>query len=310
MLRLTRPSRDSSSLLGRYAATLGELTLRRQTELAIVAAKAESDLANRAKSALLGTMSHELRTPLNAIIGFSDLIRTLKPDDAAVARSVEYAGFIGDAGRHLLEVVTDVLDYSKLESGSFTLDLQETSVAKIFADTIPMVAKRIEEKKQVLELRVERRMPKLMADARRVRQILVNLLSNAAKFTEEGGRILMIARANVDGGATICVVDDGVGMTQEQIAIALTPFGQVQSHLSRTQEGAGLGLPIARALARHHGGDLYIESEPGAGVAAVLTLPGPEPAEGGRRAAAGGGERARPRRNAHSSGIDAKERRP
>src|SRR5690349_22013193 len=113
MFRASHQRREPSSHLARYTETLGELMLRRQTELAMTAAKAESDLANRAKSAFLGTMSHELRTPLNAIIGFSDLIRTTKPEPEAVARSTEYASHIGDAGRHLLEVVSDILDISK-----------------------------------------------------------------------------------------------------------------------------------------------------------------------------------------------------
>ena len=291
------------SPLAHYSETFGELTMRRNTELALLAAKTESDLANRAKTALLGTMSHELRTPLNAIIGFSDLIRSMKAGEDALPKSVDYAAYIGDAGRHLLEVVSDILDISKIESGSFTLDLSPSSVAKIIGDCVPLVAERIQTKRQILDVRIERNIPKLNLDARRVKQILINLLSNANKFTPEQGRIILTARANKDGGATIAVVDTGMGMTQDEISIALTPFGQVQSHLSRTQEGTGLGLPIARGLARQHGGDLFLESEPGEGTAAVLTLPGPESrsANGHPNQAAGGGERRRPRKSANSA---------
>src|ERR1700742_1095247 len=270
MMRLRNNARSKPSLLARYSETLGELALRRQTELAMLAAKAESDLANRAKSAFLGTMSHELRTPLNAIIGFSDLIQKTSPADEAAARCADYATHIGAAGRHLLEVISDILDISKIESGTFALNTDLCSLAEIIGDTVPIIAKRIEEKRQILEVRVHSGMPRLKVDPRRIRQILIN----ASKFTPDRGRILLLARANRDGGATVAVVDTGVGMTPEQIAIALTPFGQVQSHLSRTQEGTGLGLPIARGLARQHGGDLYLESEPGAGTSAVLTLPG------------------------------------
>jgi two-component system cell cycle sensor histidine kinase PleC len=296
MLRLAQQRRASLSPLARYSETLGELMLRRQTELAMVAAKAESDLANRAKSAFLGTVSHELRTPLNAIIGFSDLIRMAKSDDEETAKNIDYASYIGDAGRHLLAVVSDILDISKIESGSFTLDLEPCSIAKIIAECLPMVAARLEAKRQRLDVRVEPRIPRLKVDARRLKQILINLLSNANKFTPEGGLITLVARANKDGGATIAVVDTGIGMAPDEIEVALTPFGQVQSHLSRNQEGTGLGLPIARGLARQHGGDLYLESEPGAGTAAVLTLPGAAK----RVRAAGGGERRRPRKAAHS----------
>jgi two-component system cell cycle sensor histidine kinase PleC len=273
MFRLPHQRREASSALARYSETLGELTLRRQTELAMVAAKAESDLANRAKSAFLGTMSHELRTPLNAIIGFSDLIRGTSPDPEAVSRSIDYASYIGDAGRHLLEVVSDILDISKIESGAFSLNLAPHQIGDVIADCVPMVAGRIEEKRQALDVRIEPNLPTVDVDARRVRQILINLISNANKFTAERGRIVLSAHGKPDGGVMVAVVDTGVGMTTDEIAIALTPFGQVQSHLSRTQEGAGLGLPIARGLAREHGGDLFVRSEPGVGTSVVLTLP-------------------------------------
>jgi len=301
MMRLHRHARAKPSLLGRYSETLGELALRRQTEFAILAAKAESDLANRAKSAFLGTMSHELRTPLNAIIGFSDLIQKMKPTDETATRCADYATHIGDAGRHLLEVISDILDISKIESGTFALNTELCAIAEIIADTVPIVARRFEEKRQILEVRVHPGMPRLKVDPRRIRQILINLLSNASKFTPDRGRVLLLARANRDGGATVAVVDSGVGMTPDQIAVALTPFGQVQSHLSRTQEGTGLGLPIARGLARQHGGDLYLESEPNAGTSAVLTLPGGGDAKAPAPVRAGGGERRKPRKPSHSS---------
>jgi two-component system cell cycle sensor histidine kinase PleC len=287
-----------NSLISRYSETLGELMLRRNTELAIRAAKVESDLASRAKSAFLATMSHELRTPLNAIIGFSDLIANLKAEPQSVDKGIDYASHISRAGRHLLEVVSDILDISKIESGSFSLNIQSYPIAEIIAASVAMVEARITEKQQHLELRLARSLPDIPVDPRRVKQILINLLSNANKFTPERGDILLIARRNADGGATIAVVDTGIGMTPEQLSIALTPFGQVQSHYTRTQEGTGLGLPIARGLARQHGGDLYLESEPGAGTTAVLTLPPGQTEKPGAPAAtfAGGGERRKPRK--------------
>jgi len=294
--------RVRDSLLTRYSATLGELTMRKRSELAMLAAKTESDLANRAKSAFLGTMSHELRTPLNAIIGFSDLIRNMKSDNPAVATSIDYASHIASAGRHLLEVVSDVLDISKIESGTFALNVDNHSIAEIVEDCIPLVHKRIADKSQKLEVRIEKKIPHLSVDARRIRQILLNLLSNANKFTPDYGRILLLARPTKGGGATIAVVDTGIGMSPEHVAVALSPFGQIQSHLSRTQEGTGLGLPIARGLARQHGGDLYLESELGAGTSAVLTLPASyEPTKLAPDSIfAGGGERIVPRKAAHS----------
>ena len=263
----------NQSLLGRYSHTMGELMLRRHTELAMQSAKLESDMANRAKSAFLATMSHELRTPLNAIIGFSDLIRHMKAEPEAVEAGKDYAVHIANAGRHLLEVVSDILDISKIESGTFALNLEPANIADIVESAVAMMSERITAKQQRLQVRIPDRLPDLAVDARRIRQILLNLLANAHKFTAERGQILLIAQRLRDGSVTIAVADTGCGMDAEQLKIAMTPFGQVQSHFTRTQEGTGLGLPIARGLARQHGGDLTLESEPGTGTTAVLTLP-------------------------------------
>jgi two-component system cell cycle sensor histidine kinase PleC len=247
--------------------------LRRHTELATQSARIESDMANRAKSAFLATMSHELRTPLNAIIGFSDLIRQMKADPEAVAAGRDYAQHIADAGRHLLEVVSDILDISKIESGTFALNIEPCNITDIIESAVAMVQDRVAAKQQRLQVRIPPGLPDLAVDARRVRQILINLITNANKFTPERGQILVIAQRIRDGSITIAVADTGCGMDAEQMKIAMTPFGQVQSHFTRTQEGTGLGLPIARGLARQHGGELQLQSEPGAGTTAILTLP-------------------------------------
>jgi len=265
---------QKSSLLSRYSHTLGELMLRRHTELAMQSARIEAESANRAKSAFLATMSHELRTPLNAIIGFSDLIKNMKMAPQDVESGRDYAGHISNAGRHLLEVVSDILDISKIESGTFALNLEPCNIGEIVESAVAMVSERIAAKQQRLQVRLpEQGLPDLAVDARRLRQILINLLSNAHKFTAERGQILVIAQKIRDGSITIAVADTGCGMDAEQLKVAMMPFGQVQSHYTRTQEGTGLGLPIARGLARQHGGDLRLESEPGSGTTAILTLP-------------------------------------
>ena len=269
------------SLLARYSHTLGELMLRRHTELATEAARTQADMASRAKSAFLATMSHELRTPLSAIIGFSDLIKNMKDDPQEVEACRGYAQHIADAGRHLLDVVSDILDISKIESGTFSLNIEPCDISEIIDSAVAMVKDRIAQKQQGLEVRLPGRLPDMAVDARRVRQIVLNLLSNAHKFTPEQGHILVVAEAARDGGIIISVVDSGCGMDGEQLKIAMLPFGQVQSHFTRSQEGTGLGLPIALGLARQHGGDLHLESEPGVGTTAILTLPPsrPMPAE-------------------------------
>ena len=247
--------------------------LRRHTELAMRAAKVEADLASGAKSAFLATMSHELRTPLNAIIGFSDLITTLRDEPGSVEKSINYASDISTAGKHLLKVMSDILDISRIESGAFKLNLETRPIGEIIEASVTMVAGQLAAKHQRFELRLDPDLPSIPIDERRIKQILLNLLSNASKFTPEHGQIVVVARRNPDGGVTIAVVDTGVGMTEEQQRIAMAPFGQVQSYYTRTQEGTGLGLPIARGLARQHGGDLYLRSEPDIGTAAVVTLP-------------------------------------
>ena len=169
--------------------------------------------------------------------------------------------------------VGDVLDMSRLEAGSLTLARAPAAVAETVASAVDQVAPLFAEKNQVLDVRSERVPPELEIDHKRVRQVLVNLLSNASKFTPPGGRILVLARPAADGGVTIAVADTGIGMTHEEIMLALKPFAQVDDRRARAQEGAGLGLPLALGLARLHGGTLHIESQPRAGTTVVLTLP-------------------------------------
>ncbi|HWD28998.1 MAG TPA: HAMP domain-containing sensor histidine kinase [Rhizomicrobium sp.] len=257
------------SLLSRYSESLGEMAMRKRNEQALKAARAESELASRTKSAFLATMSHELKTPLNSIIGFSDVIVAQKDPKTA-----EYAAHIAKSGRRLLDVVQDVLDISKIESGGFVLNRQPTDLFEVIELSAEVMRDAIAEKQQTLDLRVPQGIPMLDVDARRIKQVLVNLISNASKFTPARGRVVVMARSNPDRGVTVAIADTGCGMTPEQIATALNPFGQVQNHLSRTEEGAGLGLPIARGLARQHGGDVFIESKPGQGTTVLLTLPG------------------------------------
>jgi two-component system cell cycle sensor histidine kinase PleC len=276
-------SHAKNTLLARYSQTLGEMALRRHTEQAMRAARREAELNSRAKSAFLSTMSHELRTPLNAIIGFSDLIRNPDPKASGPEKNRGYAAQISQAGRRLLEVVSDIMDISKIESGAAMLEPRLCDPRDIVKAAGEAVQARFEAKKQMLDIRMEPDLPSLPLDPARIRQILVNLLSNANKFTPEGGRILVMARKNSDGGLAIAVSDTGIGMSAEQIAIATRPFAQVQSGYARSQEGTGLGLPIALGLARLHGGALVISSEPQAGTTVILTLP-PVPAQAQRRA--------------------------
>ncbi len=264
-----------SSLLSRYSTNLGELMSRRHAEHALRAAKIESDMANRTKSEFLANMSHELRTPLNAIIGFADLMRHFATEGHDVEKSNEYASHIAVAGRHLLGIISDILDISKIESGTFMLNLEEHSLRELIDSSLILVRDRARAKGQMLEFKAASDLPVLLVDGSRMKQIFINLLSNAHKFTPEGGRIVVVAQRSGDGGATIAIADNGIGMTQEQVAVALTPFGQVQSSYSRSHEGTGLGLPMAAALVRQHGGEFHVSSQAGVGTTVVVTLPRP-----------------------------------
>ncbi|MES2472744.1 MAG: HAMP domain-containing sensor histidine kinase [Pseudomonadota bacterium] len=216
-------------------------------------------------------MSHELRTPLNAIIGFSDIIR--QPGATTPAQASDYAEHIANAGRRLLNVVSDVLDMSRLESGSLTLEMLPLYIGDVLEVAVENAGPLFAAKQQTVDLRMEADLLDISGDPKRLRQLFDNLLSNASKFTGEKGRILVMAKAAKGGGVTIAIADTGVGMTHEQIVLALKPFAQVQGHLARTQEGTGLGLPLAMGIAKLHGGSLYLDSQPGAGTTAVVTLP-------------------------------------
>jgi two-component system cell cycle sensor histidine kinase PleC len=268
---LTARSRKTNRLLARYADTFGEMQLRKYTERAIRAARAEAELNHRSKSAFLSTMSHELRTPLNAIIGFSDLIR--QPGATTQREAADYADHIANAGRRLLEVVSDVMDMSKLESGALSLDKRPLLVSEVLESALESTRKLFAAKQQPVDMRLEPNLPEIAGDARRLRQLFVSLLSNASKFTADKGRILVMAKAVKDGSITIAIADTGMGMTHEQIVMAMKPFAQVQGHLTRTQEGTGLGLPLAMGIVKLHGGSLYLDSQPNAGTTAVVTLP-------------------------------------
>jgi two-component system cell cycle sensor histidine kinase PleC len=268
--RNLRPQK-TNRLLARYCDTFGEMQLRKYTERAIRAARAEAELNHRSKSSFLLTMSHELRTPLNAIIGFSDLIRT--PGATSQAQASEYADHIALAGRRLLEVVSDVLDMSKLESGSLILDKHPLRIDEVLEIALENSKALFDAKQQPVDVRLEANLPEIRGDGKRLRQLFANLLSNASKFTAEKGRILVMAKALKDGSVTIAIADTGVGMTHEQIVLAVKPFAQVQGYLARTQEGTGLGLPLAMGIVKLHGGSLYLDSQPGAGTTAIVTLP-------------------------------------
>jgi len=265
-------SRKSISLLSRYSADYGSLITRRRSEQALRSAAIESSMANRAKSEFLANMSHELRTPLNAIIGFSDLLEYFGTNDRGTVKTIEYAKDISRAGRHLLAIVSDILDMSKIESGTFSLDLGPYSIESAIDAAVRIIQPRIAAKRQKLLLPSNTNMPTINFDRRRVVQVILNLLTNAHKFTPETGEIELIVVAD-DTFVNVVIADTGIGMTDDQIVCALKPFGQVDSAYTRVQEGTGLGLPLAKALIAQHQGKFCVSSTPGYGTRVEFALP-------------------------------------
>jgi signal transduction histidine kinase len=249
-----------------------EVSRRALAEAAARAAKDEAVLANRGKTEFLANMSHELRTPLNAIIGFSEIIANQMFGPAGSPRYVDYAQDILDSGTHLLQIVNDILDLSKVEVGQLVLQEEECDVAAIVVASLRLVQDRAKGGGLRLEQRLAPELPPVRADGRVLKQILINLLSNAVKFTAPGGTVT-VGVALDDAGLSVSVADTGIGMAAADIPRALTAFGQIDSALNRKYDGTGLGLPLVKALTELHGGLLDLESEIGVGTTVTVRLP-------------------------------------
>ena len=250
-----------------------EVEERRRAEEALRLAMAATESANRTKSAFLANTSHELRTPLNSVIGFSDMIREGVRLGAPQEKLLEFAGHINESGRHLLAVLNDILDLSKVEAGKLDLYEEEVDVATVVRSTISLLRERADRGQVTLTVEIAAGLPILWADPHKLKQILLNLLSNAIKFTRPGGRVLTEAKLSPSGAISMAVIDSGIGIAVKDIALALAPFCQVDGALNRRFEGTGLGLPLAKALVELHQGCLDIKSEPGVGTAVQFTFP-------------------------------------
>ena len=250
-----------------------DATRRREVERELRAAKEQAEAASRTKSDFLANVSHELRTPLNAIIGFSEVMQSELLGSFANPRYVEYAADIHESGTHLLNLINDILDVSRAEAGELTLNEREVALPAVIESAKRLIAQRALDARLALEIALPEGLPRLWADERMVKQMLINLLSNAVKFTPEGGRVTVAARREPDGGLALAVADTGIGMAAEDIPVALTPFRQVASSLTRKHGGTGLGLPLVKSLIELHGGTLGIDSRPARGTTVTLRFP-------------------------------------
>jgi signal transduction histidine kinase len=271
--------------LENYCSRLGTLLEARYTGLALLAAKQDSDAAARrarealleakaadlAKTRFLANMAHELRTPLNAIIGFSEIIKldTLQTRE----RHAQYAEYIHDAGTLLLSIINGLLDLALIQAGRIDLDEQLFAVGELIQSAVRTIAPIAQEKSIRVDCNLAEASTLICVDQMRFRQIIGNLLSNSVKFTEPKGRISISSAVDGCGDLMISITDTGIGILPEHLERVLSPFEQIADHLTKENEGTGLGLPIARALSELHGGNLTLSSDLGAGTTVVVRLP-------------------------------------
>ncbi|NBC34278.1 MAG: hypothetical protein GVY13_16500 [Alphaproteobacteria bacterium] len=237
------------------------------------AAKKAAEAANAAKSEFLANMSHELRTPLNAILGFSELIQSRAFGDEAVDRYAAYAGDIRTSGELLLAMIDDILDLSRIESGSYALRRAEIALEPVVSQTLRLIERRASAKSLQLDMRFEANLPKLHADTRALRRVILNLVGNAVKFTPHGGRITVRGETHQDACVRLVIEDTGPGINPDMLERLMQPFEYMAPSLTKAHEGVGLGLPLVQKLVSLHQGEFCLESQPGSGTRAIVTLP-------------------------------------
>ncbi len=242
----------------------------------------EAETANASKTAFLANMSHELRTPLNAILGFSEIIahQSMGPDQ--LDRYSDYAKDIHVSGAHLLSLINDMLDVAKIESGRMEIEPRWVDPRDVVDGVVRLVGPRALQKRQILETEDMFSAPLVMADERAFRQMLLNLISNAVKFTPDGGHITISCAGLAQGGLEVRVTDNGPGIPEEKLARVLEPFSQIDNRFDREAGGTGLGLALADGLVRMHGGKIVLKNNPGGGLTATLYFPSTMPVSDAR----------------------------
>jgi PAS domain S-box-containing protein len=255
-----------------YTVVVRDITARKRILDELIAAKNEAEIANQSKSEFLAAMSHELRTPLNAILGFSDIMRNEYPGPLGVDQYVEYVEDIHSSGDHLLSLLSDLLDISAIEAGKMIIKKQPLRVEEIAAECLKTVSGSAQEKNISLVPSMAEQLPDLLADRRSIKQILINLLTNAIKFTPQGGEVSLTVAAS-PSDFILTIADNGRGIPPDQLPLVTDPFTRVEKDPMHANEGWGLGLAITNSLVGLHQGDMKVESELGVGTTVTVTIP-------------------------------------
>ncbi|MBF0267549.1 MAG: PAS domain S-box protein [Alphaproteobacteria bacterium] len=265
--------RDGSGRVFRMAGSVGDITETKLAEVKLRDTLAQVEAANRAKADFLAAMSHELRTPLNAIIGFSEMIHGQILGPVGTQKYVEYASDIMVSARHLLEIINDILEMARLEAGQTEFRPTLIDMTTVIETSLRLLHQRISHSGLTLAAKIAPNLPPILGDERRLKQVMINLLGNAIKFTPKEGLIVVEAKPVLDGRLMVRVIDSGVGIAERDIPRALAPFTQVDSVVARRYQGSGLGLPLAKAFVELHGGNLELSSILGKGTTVTLYFP-------------------------------------
>jgi PAS domain S-box-containing protein len=256
-----------------YCAVIRDITQWKRTEDELRNAKGAAETANAHKTDFLARISHEIRTPLNAIIGFSDMMAGERFGPIGNPRYVEYANDIGRSGRHVLDIVNDLLDISKIEAGEMDLDFTSVGLNEAISEAVALVQPQANGQRVIIRTALSQAVPAVVADLRSIKQIALNILSNAIRFTQSGGQIVVSTSYEANGSVVLRVRDTGIGMTRSELDQAMKPFRQVSTQSRHRGDGTGLGLPLTKAMVDANRAMFSINSAPNEGTLVEVTFP-------------------------------------